>query len=255
MLKRTLDAAHLNAVANHPAVRPWIGGEGPLDLTAVIADPRNIALEGEPGGWVFARHEPGTYEVHTLWRPEGRGSGQLRAFREALRYLFTATDAREIVTRIPVDNEGAMYGASLSGFRQRFRRERAFRQSRGEGGAGEPVDVSYQALTIDDWAARDAEALNAGEVFHAQLQAAKARGDGAWPEHPEDLAHDRAAGAACLIIAAGNLGKGIWFYNRWAALAGYPPIRLVAEAPPLIDVGMGVIVTVNRGEMEVVKCP
>jgi len=250
MLKRTLDAAHLNAVANDPDVRPWIGGEGALDLTAVIADPRNVALETASGGWVFARHEPGTYEVHTLFLTAGRGRPCLAAWREAARWMFTATDAREIVTRVPANNPGAAYASALAGFRERFRRRAAFRAP-----GGAPVDVAYLALTIDDWAARDAEALKAGAVFHAQLGAAKAMADSALPDHPEDLAHDRAAGAACLIIAAGNARKGVWFYNRWAALAGYPPIALITENPVVIDVGAGVIVTVNHGQMEVLQCP
>jgi hypothetical protein len=251
VIKRTLEAAFLNAVANHPEVRPWIGGEGPLDLAPVIADPANVALVHAHGGWVFARHEPGIYEVHTLCLAAGRGREQLKLWREAARWMFTRTDAREIVTRIPDDNPGAGAAAALCGFKQRFRREKAFASVT----AGRLVDVSYQGLSIDDWAGRDPTCLEAGERFHEQIEAAKAARHSALPEHPEDLAHDRAAGAACLIIGVGNVRKGVWVYNRWAALAGYPPIALIAEAPVLIDVGAGVIAQVTGGTMEILSCP
>jgi RimJ/RimL family protein N-acetyltransferase len=251
MLKRTLEAAFLNAVANHPEVRPWIGGEGELDLSAIAGNPINVALIHPHGGWVFVRHEPGTYEVHTLCRAAGRGKGQLTAWREAARWMFTRTDAREIVTRIPDDNPGAGAAAALCGFRQRFRREKAFRSIV----AGRLVDVSYQALTIDDWAGRDPTCLDAGMAFHDRLEAAKARAASALPDHPGDLAHDRAAGAACLMIAATNVRKGVWFYNRWAALAGYPPIAILSLEPVVIDLGAGVIAGVTHETMEILSCP
>jgi hypothetical protein len=253
MLKRTLEAAHLNAVANHPEVRPWIGGEGALDLGPIIANPVNVALIHPHGGWVFARHEPGIYEVHTLCRAAGRGKGQLIAWREAARWMFTRTDAREIVTRIPDDNAGAGAAAALCGFKQRFRREKAFMSVV----AGRLVDVSYQALTIDDWAGRDPQALEAGEAFHERIAAARrARAGGsALTDHPEDLAHDRAAGAACLMIGVGNARKGVWAYNRWAALAGYAPIAVLTDQPLVIDLGAGVIAGVTNGEMEILSCP
>jgi hypothetical protein len=250
LIHRTLDARRLNAVANHPDVRPWIGGEGELDLTAIVSNTANFALEAEHGGWIFVRHEPGIYELHTLFLPEGRGRACLRAWREAERFMFAATDAREIVTRVPANNFGAGAAALICGFRQRFTRKHAFRTQDLEW-----VDVSYQALAIDAWWPRDPEALKAGELFHARLERAKALADSVLPDHPEDRAHDRAAGAACLMIGAGNPRKGAWFYNRWAALAGYPPIAIRTEAPLTIDVGAGVIVQVNHGTMEVIRCP
>jgi len=245
-----MDAPFLNFVANHPEVRPWIGGEGPLDLGPVLSDAGNVALTFDAGGWVFVRHEAGVYELHTLILPEGRGRRAREAWREAERYIFARTDAREIVTRVPANNRGADLAARMCGFRERFRRQRAFRTPEGV-----LVDVSYRALTIDDWAGRDLEALKAGEVFHAQIEVAKAVADSALPDHPEDAAHDQAAGAACLMIAAGNARKGAWFYNRWARLAGYPGVRIVTENPLAIDVGAGVMVEVSEGKMEVIRCP
>jgi hypothetical protein len=250
LVARTLDARFLNAVANDASVRPDLGGEGPIDLSAVVADPVNVALRTELGGWVFVRHEPGTYELHTLFMPAGRGRACLAAWREAARYVFAATDAREIVTRVPVCNRGAAWAARHCGFAERFARKAAFRAA-----DGRLHDVSYQALTLDRWAGGDDEALTAGDLFHARIELAKAAARSALPDHPPDEAHDRAAGAASLMIAAGNARKGVWFYNRWAALAGYPPVALLTEHPLAIDVGSGVIVEVREGNMEVIRCP
>jgi hypothetical protein len=248
VIRRTLDARRLNAVANHPDVRPWIGGTGELDLTAIVADPANFALEAEHGGWVFVRHEAGTYELHTLFLPQGRGRACLRAWREAERFMFAATDAREIVTRVPANNAGAAFAARLCGFVERFTRAGAFRAP-----DGELVGVSYQARSIDAWWPTDAQALELGRVFHAQIETAKARADSALDVHDDDEAHDRAVGAACLMILSHNPRKGVWAYNRWARLAGYQAIALVAETPLLIDV-RDAIVGVKDGNMEVIQC-
>jgi hypothetical protein len=216
----------------------------------VVANPANHALEGAHGGWIFVRHGPEIYELHTLIAPAGRGRAAAEEWKQAARYIFTATDAREIVTRVPAHNRGAAVAARICEFRERFWRSDAFCTH-----TGELVGVSYQALTIDDWWPGDEEAHKAGQVFHAQIETAKALADSALPDHPEDPIHDQAAGAACLIIAAGNPRKGVWFYNRWAALAGYPPIGLISETPLVIDTGAGVFVQVNQGKMEVIQCP
>lgn len=250
MIRRTLDARFLNTVANQEDVRPWIGGKGLLDLSAIVSNPVNIALVTDHGGWVLARSEPGTYELHTLFLKAGRGRAYFDLAAEAMRYMFVSTDAREIVTRIPANNRGALFAASHVGFRERFGRKDAF-QTQDE----TLVDVSYQVLTIDDWWPTDPRAFQAGEVFHAQIETAKVRFDSALPDHPEDVTHDRAAGAACLMIAAGNARKGVWFYNRWAALAGYSPISILTETPLVIDTGAGVVVEVRSGIMEVLSCP
>jgi hypothetical protein len=245
-----MDPRFLTWVANEPDVRPWIGGEGPIDLAPLISDPRNFALRAETGGWVFVRHEPGTYELHTLFTGRGDAPRRLKAWAEAIRYMFVATDAREIVTRVPRHNKAARYAARLCRFATRFEREGAFRAH-----TGDVVDVAYMALTIDDWWTTDPEALAAGETFHEAVEAAKREHHSTLQDHPPDETHDRTAGAACLMIAAGNARKGAWFYNRWATLAGYPPVTLLSETPLTFDVGAGVIVEVRDGAMEVIRCP
>lgn len=237
-IKRTMDAAFLNEIANHPEVRPFLGGEGPLDLTDECSNPENIAIVWERGGWLLQKLMPGMYELHTLTLPAGRGREYFATAKAALRYVFTTSDALEIVTKCPDDNGGARMAASLVGFRERFRRVDAWAPG---------VGISYQALTVDDWFVRDRECLAAGRRFHEELEAAA---DGAFPPHPEDEAHDRAVGAAFLMIEAGQTGKGVGFYNRWAVLAGY--LGISATAQNVVDIQTA-IVEVHQGQMRVLK--
>jgi hypothetical protein len=243
-VRRTLNATFLNSVANDPDVRPWLGGQGQIDLTAVVANPLNIALVTDHGGWIATPHDGLTYELHTLFLRRGRGAVHLAAAAEGLTYVFTHTPCREIVTKIPQDNRGAALFSGRMGFRRKFYRVNAIHMS------DKASDVSYEGLTIDDWAMSSVTTRQAGEAFHRQLEAA----DLGLPPHPEDESHDYAAGAAYLMMAAGNAHKGAWFYNRWAALAGYEPIRLLGETPLLVDIGQGVMVTNDAGRMEIVEC-
>ena len=247
LIRRTLDPGFLTAVANHAQVRPHIGGEGPIELGPLIADPANIAIEAEHGGWLLLRHEAGVFELHTLFLPEGRGEGYFEAAREALTFVFTASEAREIVTRIPASSRREAFAAARCGFVERFTRARAFAGPRGL------EAVFYRALSLDAWMFAEPACGQAGRAFHAQLEAAKAAAGSEREAHPDDPAHDAAAGAAALMVRAGNAKKGVWAYNRWARLAGYQPIALLSESPLLIDVGDGVVQVVN-GKMEVALC-
>lgn len=226
MITRTMSADFLNTVANHPEVRPFLGGGWePLDLTAKVQDPGNIALVTEHGGWLLQGMMPGVYELHTLFLPQGRGRPYFAAAKEALRYVFTSTDALEILTKCPDENAGARMAASLMGFRERFRREGIW-----ETGCG----VSFQALTLDDWVARDPVIKQAGHDFHETLEAAKLAAGSELPTHPDDEAHDRMVGACFLMAQAGFVQKAVGIYGRWALFAGYQPI--LALAPNVIDV-------------------
>lgn len=238
MIRRTMDAAFLNAIANDPCVRPWIGGDPtePVDLSPILADTENVAIVCEHGGWVLHKLAPGTYEIHTLFGKAGRGSFFRKAAFEMLRWMFTRTDAVEILTKCPDDNPGARMAASWVGFRERFRRADAWKPG---------VGVSYQALTVDGWSARDPQARIEGAKFHEALEWAKG------PEihqHPEDAAHDHAVGAALLMAYAGQIDKGVAFYNRWAMFAGYAQVARVG--PYEIDI-QDAMVEIANGSVNV----
>lgn len=244
MITRATDAAFLNKVANSPEVRPYVGpGDNELDLTSLIANPANIALETESGGWVLINLMSGVYELHTLFLPSGRGAGYFAAAHEALRWMFTRTDCLEILTRCPHDNPAARMAAVKVGFREWFHRDAVW-----QSGLGEPCGVSYQALTLDGWIARDDEIAYVGHDFHVQLENAKLAHGSDLPDHPEDEAHDRVVGAAFLMARHGLMGKAVAVYNRWATFAGYVPIKALSET--IVDVQDAILEVVN-GEMRV----
>lgn len=239
MITRTADAAFVNELANHPAIRPFIGGGlEPLDLTAVCQNPANVILVVEgAGAWLLQMLMPGVYELHTMFLPEARGRAYFAAAKEALAYMFSRTDALEIITKCPDDNGGARMASAVIGFRERFRREGAW-----ETGPG----ISYQVFSIDDWFVRDRGCLAEGRAFHTALEAAKLAQGCTLAVHPEDDAHDRAVGAACLMIKGGQAAKAVGFYARWAIFAGYQPFQALSNT--VFDV-VDALVEVRNGQI------
>jgi hypothetical protein len=221
---RTFDARFLNEVANHPDVRPWLLGEGPLDLTETLLDPRNIGLVFGGGGWLLHWQEPGVYEAHSLFIP---GSNAATLLKDGLRFLFTETDCLKIVTKVPDDNPRAKGLARAAGFREIFR-------------AGK---VSCQELTFDRWKTMDDVIAEKGHWFQDRLG-----------KMTQEDSHARALGSAVLMCLANNAVKGVFTYNAWARLAGYQQIDLLSMTPPVIDV-KDAIVQIRNGDMEVMFCP
>ena len=88
MLERSHDAARINAVVNHPEVRPHVGAPeiGELDLTELVARPEHWFLMGDHGGFMLSWSAPGVREVHTFVLPEGRGKWAENARAAMLDY-------------------------------------------------------------------------------------------------------------------------------------------------------------------------
>jgi hypothetical protein len=243
MITRTMDAALLTEIANHPEVRPFLGGEpGPLDLGPVVLNPAVYCLTDGVGAFVLAPLLPSSYELHTLFPPEGKGKRVRDAAIMMFEWMFTRTDCLEIVTKCPDDNGGARWLSSALGFRERFRRDDAWAPG---------VGVSYRVLSVDDWYTRSLRCREAGIEFHHMLEVAKAEAGSTLPVHAEDPAHDAAVGAACLMIKAGQVAKGAAFYSRWATFAGYATITALSDS--LVDV-RDAIVEVRDGQLGVLSC-
>lgn len=237
---RTLNGSFLTTVANHPEVRPWLGGKGALDLRQLIASPDNIALQCETGGIVFDRIAEMTVEAHSMFLPEGRGEIAANFLKEALRYIFTATDCFEVLTRVPDGNKAADGFARMAGVREIYRLEHDPKL----GGNA----VSVRSLNLDRWRAMDEQCLREGLAFHKLLEAS-----GEHDGHPDEEAHDRAVGASIMMFRAGNTTKAVWAYNRWAALAGYEPVSLVSSSPVIVSMGKTSMAMLD-GRIEVMQC-
>jgi len=240
-VRRTFSAAFLNSVANDPAVRPWLAGAGPIDMRPIIESPANFALQTEAGGFVLHAQEPGVYEVHSLFLP-GHGSHPVRAMRAAMNWMFTRTDCLVIVSKVPSANKAAKGLAIAGGLRPLFKREDA---------ALGPCE--YVELDAMRWAMANAALEAEGEAFHQALAEAKRASGSALPVHAHDEAHERAVGAAYLMIRRGQAIKGVAFYNRWARLAGYAEAGLISLSPVTVDIG-DAVVALNETELEVVVC-
>lgn len=247
-IRRTFNPALLNSVVNHPGVRPWLGNAeaGEIDVSAVIANPTNYALVTEHGGWLVVNLDAGLYEVHSQFLPEGR-TNIVEPMRDAIHFMFTATDCIELVTRCPDDNKPALGLARAAGFREVFRRDDCW-----EGIEG-PTGCSFQALTFDRWRSTDARLAELGDWFHQKLEAAKLESGSSLDVHPHDEAHDRAVGAAVAMVRAHNPQKAVFTYNRWAKFAGYAPIMLLSEHPPTFDI-LDAVVALRGQDMEVLQC-
>lgn len=102
MLSRSRDVERANYLINHPAIRPFVGGDGEteLDLRDNIANDANFLLVGDFGGFLCTWSAPRIWEVHTFIIPAGRGrwardaaiEGQAMMRAEGAEMLWTRVD-------------------------------------------------------------------------------------------------------------------------------------------------------------------
>ncbi|WP_213775121.1 hypothetical protein [Bradyrhizobium sp. dw_78] len=232
MIERHLTADRLNEIVNDPSVYPWVRGacDAPLDLAPLLSDKRHVCLLGEFGGCVFVQHQPGLYEVHTQMLPGGRGQWALDTVNECLRWMFTRTDAVEIWTRCPRGNLAARALArAISG-------QHEMDLQRGWVKDGEVIPAAIFSLTLQQWMKTAPGLEEVGHWFHMRL-ADEYRAVGFSEDiHADDASHDRYVGAAVEMLRSGQPEKGVIFYNRWAVMAGYEPIKLLGTAPVMVDI-------------------
>lgn len=100
ILSRSFDVAHINEVINHPEVRPFIGGDGEIDITPAVIEKQNVFLMGEHGGFMLAWSAPNVHEIHTFILPSGRGSWAREAAQELIAFCRKNGD-RMIWTKVP----------------------------------------------------------------------------------------------------------------------------------------------------------
>ena len=244
---RTFDALNLNFLANDPAIRPFMLGEGEIDLTERVANVNNFAFyiraprNGKvlEMGFVFDRIDVETVEVHTLCSPSMDFASVLAFAEEVRDWIFTNTTITRMYTKIAKPNSGARLLAIKMGFRDWH-------------DLGLPIQGEYMGameLSLDRWAAVCSRAQERGKVFHTELSPRLEEG----VHHEDDETHDRFVGAALLIAEAGNPIKGLDLYNRWARMAGYLPVDILAVAPLVVHIGTA-LVGMQNGRMEVLKC-
>lgn len=233
---RTMDATYINALANHPDVRPaLVCGDGRLDFQPVLDEPSSVAWRCEAGAWMAIRFSADLYELQCILRPDASDEERSQLIVDAARYLFVNTEALEVTMRVPVQDMSLATLARRNGFHERFTRQNAC-----ELGA-----LAFYRLSIESWALHTPEVCNLGRWFHQSLPKSSA--------HAPDLPHDAMTGVAVLLSRAGQPEKALAVYNRFAMTSGFLPIRLLTTHPPVFDVH-DAIIEVRGAALEVLRC-
>ncbi len=236
-IERKHDAIFVNAVANHPDVAPFVRGYllGKMDFGEAVKDPNTVFLAGEHGVMIFHQHQPGLWECHTMVKPSGRGFWTLKFVRACLFWVFTKTNAIEIMTRVPKGNIPAL--ALVRAIKGVYE----FMNRRGWVMDNDLIPAEIYSMHVQNWI-RDADGLRErGAWFHARLEKEMAR-FGSKPEHQSDPEQNRHVGAACEMIFGGQPHKGVVFYNRYAAMNDLTQASLIGVSPVSVDIGIGVLV-------------
>lgn len=234
---RTLDYKFFNEIANRETVRPYMGGEGVIDVRHLVLNPTNYAFKGEHGGFIAVKMYDGLYECHTVYDTDNPRE-TVRLMGKAREYMFIHTDCVELTTKVIGKDHPAHHLSRLFGFVGDHVRE----------------GVSYYKLSLDLWARTCSTPGVEGHKFHEILEIAKRNQGSELTVHEDDDLHDHMVGAAIMMVRAGNVVKGVNFYNRWAVFAGYAPVELVSEQPAVIDVQDAVMGLSHDGQLEVLLC-
>lgn len=253
--KRDFNAVRINRVVNDPSVFPEISllGQGPMDLTTLVHDLRNIVLMCDEGGIVAHWREPGLYEIHTQFTEKYRGVSAVKTVREMVSWLFLQSPAMELQTQIPAVNQAAHSLVKAISGRLEFERDGVWQLADGTSCRMDYYTLRYSDWLYSAWAMGGLAAR--GEWFHARLDQAKVAFLQAPESHGHDAAHDVNVGATIEMIFAGEVEKALTLYNRWARFAGFAEVRVVSAKPLLIDIQDAVIlVDIWQGDFEVLTC-
>lgn len=99
-MKRAQDPAFLELIANNPRVFKNVTCKG-VDRIELSSIWNNcVGLEFDTGGFLFHRHDPGVYEVHTLFLPKSKNVQVYAAM--AANFIFNL-DAELLLTQVARD--------------------------------------------------------------------------------------------------------------------------------------------------------
>lgn len=247
-IRRMSDASAINTIVNHESVRPSIGRlvDGKVDLTAAVADPRNICLAGERGALLFMMLQPALYDVHMAILPEGRGEWCLGFTHACLHWLFTRTPAVEAVARIPA---GSLAATALV---HAIHGEWEFQVIMPWGTDGAVIPVRVWSLSVQQWTRFAPDLVEHGRWLSRRIKKELHR-SGHKLSFIDNIVADRYAGGLVDMLQGGQPQKAVVLYNRWASMANYAPIAIVSADPPTIDLG-GVLLIFRGTDVVVIPC-
>lgn len=228
ILHRVFDASEFNALVNHPSIYPWVNGRivGPLDLSDVASDPANVFLLGEHGGIEFISLQPAIYDVHAQCLTEGRGAWMADAANEAAWWMFTRTDALEIVARVSHGNRRVRALANVCGMRKQFTVENGWVLDH------RIVPADIYSLTLQEWLANSVHVGKMADRLKERLT-----------KSPVASTVNLSDGCARTIavtlemIRYQQVGKAVVFHDRFAAMARVPMLNIVSQSPIAVEIG------------------
>jgi len=232
-----------NELANHPRIHKAIAqyGQGVIDLAPVWD--RCMGFEWPEGGFFLVQlDDDGLYEAHTLFRKGGRRVREYSA--QVSHFLFTRTDCTLITTRVPETLPLATRLALDSGFTYDYRLKSLWRI-----GESELCDMDHLSMDCSRWIASSKDMQDAGEMFHDRLVSA-----GVEKDHCDDPIHDRFAGYLVTCSTSGHFWKGAYFYNRWAASAGYRNLIPSSDGRAVTFDGVRIQLNADGSDYEVQRC-
>lgn len=246
MLWRDFSSTRINAVLNDPYVRPDVAEfpTGAIDISSAVNNRANVLLIGDHGGCMFFKLMEGIYEVHSQALISGRGAWMADFVCAAADWMFTQTDAFEIVTRIPTRHTSAKALATHAGMRYEFT------EPEGCVWRSEKQDIDCYSFRLQDWLSNCESFEQQGRTFHAFLHDEAKRLGVTEPGHDDRPTHNRYVGAALEMAKFGQAVKAVSVYNRWALMARHAPIRLLSINPLAIRFDLGIL-KIENGEMKV----
>lgn len=238
-IERHTNADWLNTIVNDPVVRQDVAdlGEGTLDLTEAVKDDKNILLSGKYGACLFFWIMSCVYEVHTQILPSGRGVWAKEFVQACGEWMFTKTDALEVITRVPHGHIGAKALTIAAGGKYEFTREDhcKFR--------GEHVPVDIYSCRLQDWMPKAPNMQEIGQQFHDHLHAEAKRIGVEEKPHENDENHNQYVGACIKMFQGGQKHKAVIFYNRWATASRHDTVAFIAaDETPVIKFDIGYLV-------------
>lgn len=201
------DWKFLNRLANDPAIRPHLGGEGLIDVKAGVESHSVLAFSNLEGAFVLHPIRPQGYEIHTLFPPHAKFKDTIRLARAVLNEMFIGHDCERIFTQLPVTNTGADYLARACGLRETFIRKGVWN--------GE-IDMRYLDLPLDRWLPTCSTHEDQGRRFAGKFGTS------------QDVVLHRVLGGVIEMFKTGNVVKGVNTWNMWAALCVQPQMTLLS---------------------------
>ena len=237
LIERHTTAERLNAILNHPSVRPDVAppSAGVLDLSDGVANQNNVLLLGPNGGCLFVKLMYGIYEVHTQALPDGRGPEMRQVAEECVDWMFSRTDAFEVTTRVPEKHRLAEALALATGFRHEMTIPDATEWR------GQRQAIKVLGLRIQDWAVGTKAFDEIGRDFHDFMHKEADRLGITDQPHAENALHNKYVGMSIEMVRHGFPAKAVQIYNRAALLMRHRTVQLLSANPIAIRFDIGIL--------------